>query len=337
MCAGNTFFSGADIAEFAGPPQEEAYRALFRRLEDLPVPVVAAMHGTVLGGGLEISLACHYRVALPGTRLGLPEITLGVIPGAGGTQRMPRLIGVDKTIELVLAAKPVDAAAAVELGFVDTLVAGDLRAAAVDFAAGLVAAGRGPRRTSARAVEPASATPEIIERLKKSAAKQYPNRLAPLTAVEAISAEARLPFEAGLEYETELANQAKATDESRALVHVFFAERATRKVPGLGSASARPVRSAAVVGSGTMGGGIAICFANAGLPVLVLDSDRQALDRGLAVVERTYGSMVKRGRITAEEQQRRMSLIRGTLDYADLAAHCTRRKQCSQYDYRDKR
>ena len=140
-----------------------------------------------------------------------------------------------------------------------------------------------------------------------------------MTAIEAITAAARLPFEDGLVYETELANQAKATDESRALVHVFFAERATRKVPGLGPASARPVRSAAVVGSGTMGGGIAICFANAGLPVTVLDADRQALERGLAVVELSYGSMVKRGRITADEQQRRMALIRGTIDYADLA------------------
>ncbi len=136
MCSGSTFFSGADIAEFSGPPQEEAYRALFRRLEGLPVPVVAAMHGTVLGGGLEIALACHYRIALPGTRFGLPEITLGVIPGAGGTQRMPRLIGVEKTLELILDAKPVDAATAVELGFVDAVVEGDLRAAAIDYATG---------------------------------------------------------------------------------------------------------------------------------------------------------------------------------------------------------
>ena len=320
MCSGSTFFSGADIAEFGGPPQEEAYRALFRRLEGLPVPVIAAMHGTVLGGGLEISLACHYRIALPGTRFGLPEITLGVIPGAGGTQRMPRLIGVERTLDLILDAKPVDAATAVKLGFLDEVVDGELRAAALAYVTRLVAAGRGPRRTSERNVDPASATDEIIERSRKRAAQQYPNRRAPLTAIEAVTASARLPLEAGLEYETRLANEAKATDEARALVHVFFAERATRKVPDVPpDAKARPVKSGAVVGSGTMGGGIAMCFANAGLPVTLLDSSREALDRGLAVVERNYDSMVKRGRIEPGERDRRLALIRGTLEYADFA------------------
>ncbi len=321
MCSGSTFFSGADIAEFSGPPQEEAYRALFRRLEALTVPLVAAMHGTVLGGGLEIALACHYRIALAGTRLGLPEVTLGVIPGAGGTQRMPRLIGVARTLDLILGAKPVDAATAVELGFVDAIVSGELRQAAIEYAAGLAAAGRGPRRTSERSVDPSSATPAIIERFRERAAQQYPNRSAPLTAIEAVAAAARLPLEEGLLYETQLANQAKATDESRALVHVFFAERATRKVPGLPAGTIpRPVRSGGVVGAGTMGGGIAICFANAGLPVTVLEASGEALERGLAVVERTYASMVKRGRIGPDEASRRMSLIRGTLDYSDLAS-----------------
>jgi 3-hydroxyacyl-CoA dehydrogenase len=320
MCSGSTFFSGADISEFSGPPQEEAYRALFRRLEGLPVPVVAAMHGTVLGGGLEIALACHYRIARPGTRFGLPEITLGVIPGAGGTQRMPRLIGVEKTLDLVLSAKPVDAAMARELGFLDEVVDGELRAAAIDYAAALIAAGRGPRRTSERTVDPASATAEIIERCRKRAAQQYPNRRAPLTAIEAVAAAARLPLEDGLVYETRLANEAKVTDEARALVHVFFAERATRKVPDLPPGTTpRPVRSGAVIGSGTMGGGIAICFANAGLPVTVLDASREALDRGLAVVARSYDSMVKRGRLSSEEKDRRLALITGTLEYTDLA------------------
>jgi 3-hydroxyacyl-CoA dehydrogenase len=320
MCAGSTFFSGADIAEFGGPPQEEAYRALFRRIEQLRVPVVAAMHGTVLGGGLELALACHYRIALASARFGLPEITLGVIPGAGGTQRMPRLIGVDKTLDLILAAKPVGAATAVELGFIDQLVAGELRDAALDYATGLIAAGRGPRRTSERAVDPASATSEVIERHRQRVARQYPDRIAPLTAIDAVAAAARLPFEAGLEYETRLANEAKATDESRALVHVFFAERAARKVPDLPpGTTARPVRAGAVIGSGTMGGGIALCFANAGLPVTVLDAGAEALARGLAVVDRTLDSMVRRGRVDAAERDRRRGLIRGSVDYADLA------------------
>jgi 3-hydroxyacyl-CoA dehydrogenase len=321
MCAGKTFFSGADISEFSGPPQEEAYRALFNRIENLAVPVVAAMHGTVLGGGLEIALACHYRIAAPGARFGLPEITLGIIPGAGGTQRMPRLIGVAKTLDLVFSAKPVDAATGVDLGFIDAIVAGELRAAAIDYATSLVVAGKGPRPTGARGVDPATATPEIIELFKAQAARQYPHREAPLTAIEAVSASARLPLAEGLVYETELANVAKATVESRALVHVFFAERATRKVPGLATgAAARPVESGGVVGSGTMGGGIAICFANANVPVTVLDVSQEALNRGFATIDRTYESMVKRGRITATEKARRMGLIHGTLDYADLGA-----------------
>jgi 3-hydroxyacyl-CoA dehydrogenase len=317
MCAGKTFFSGADISEFSGPPQEVAYRELFGRLEGWSVPVVAAMHGTVFGGGVEIGLACHYRIASPGTRFGLPEVTLGIIPGAGGTQRMPRLIGVEKTLELVLNAKPVVADAAVTLGFVDAVVEGDLLTAAVVYAQRLIARGDGPRRTRDRKV--ATVKPAVIERFRAEAGRLYPNRVAPYTAIEAISASARLDFDAGLVYETKLVNEAKATVEARALTHLFFAERATRRVPDLpADVRARPIRSGAVVGSGTMGGGIAIAFANAGLPVTVLDVSREALDRGLAVVDRTYESMVKRGRLSAADMTERRKLISGTLDYAQL-------------------
>ncbi|MFO7277799.1 MAG: 3-hydroxyacyl-CoA dehydrogenase NAD-binding domain-containing protein, partial [Pseudomonadota bacterium] len=320
LCKGSTFFSGADINEFSGPPKEEEYRRLFAQWEGMSVPVVAGMHGTVLGGGLELSLACHYRVAAPGTRLGLPEVTLGIIPGAGGTQRMPRLIGVEKTLELILSGRPVDAAKAVELGFVDAVIEGDLAQGTIEFAKRLVAEGKGPRRTSERNVDPATATDEIIARLTEQAKKQYPNRQAPFFAIDAVRASLRLPLEEGLKYEEELANRSKATTEAKALIHVFFAERETRKIPGLpADVKARPVQKAGVVGAGTMGGGIAICFANAGIPVTVLDATREALDRGLKRVEETFDSMVKRGRITAEDKAKRMSLIRGTLDYADFA------------------
>ena len=319
VCEGSTFFSGADIGEFAGPPKEAEYRDLFRQIEQLPIPVVAGMHGVVMGGGLEISLACHYRVAVAGTRFGLPEVTLGIIPGAGGTQRMPRLIGVEKTLDLILAARPVDVATGIALGFIDAEVAGDARSGAVAFARTLVEDGRGPRRTRDRAVDPATATPAILERLSSQARSQYPNREAALTAVEAVSAAAKLPFEEGLLYETELANRSKATVESKALIHVFFAERDTRRVPGLpADAKPRKVASAGVVGAGTMGGGIAISFANAGLPVTILDSTQEALERGLEVIDKTYESMVKRGRLTAAEKSQRMGLIRGTLDYSGL-------------------
>jgi 3-hydroxyacyl-CoA dehydrogenase len=319
ICEGSTFFSGADIGEFSGPPKEEEFRRLFNSIEQLNVPVVAAMHGTVLGGGLEIALACHYRIAAPGTRFGLPEVTLGIIPGAGGTQRMPRLIGVEKTIELVLGARPVDTAKALELGFLDQVVDGALRIRAVAFARELVAAAKGPRRTGEMKVDPASAGESVIARAAEAARRQYPNRQAPLTAIDAIAAAARLPLDQGLEYETELANRCKATTEARALIHVFFAERETRKIPGIAAEPKKPAaKQAAIVGAGTMGRGIAICFANAGIPVTVLDASRDALERGLADVDSTYESMVKRGRLSAEDKARRRALITGALDYASV-------------------
>ena len=316
VCDGSTFFSGADIGEFAGPPKEEEYRVLFNRFEALPFPVVAAMHGTVMGGGLEIALACHYRAAAPGTRLGLPEVTLGIIPGAGGTQRLPRLIGVEKTLELIIGARPVDAARALAQGILDKVIEGDLRAGALAWAKDLAGSGKGPRRTGEMTVDTATATDEIIERFRAQAGKQYRGRQAPLTAIDAVRASVTMPLAKGLAYETELVNGAKATTESRALVHVFFAERETRRIPDIpAEAKARPVRSAVIVGSGTMGGGIAICFANAGMPVTMIDASQEALDRGLAAVDAAYASMVKRGRLAADEKTKRMALIRGSLDY----------------------
>ncbi len=318
-CEGKTFCSGADIGEFSGPPKEAEYRALFARLEGSSVPVIVALHGTVLGGGLELALACHYRLAAPGTRLGFPEVTLGIIPGAGGTQRMPRLIGVEKTLELIINAKPIEAAEALELGILDQIVEGDLRTGALAYAAKLLAAGGGPRPTSARSVDPKTAGDETIERLTALARKLYPNREAALSAIKAVRASVGLPFDQGLMAENDIVDQTKATVESRALIHVFFAERATRRVVGLPDGEARAIRSGGVVGAGTMGGGIAMCFANAGLPVTVVDADQAALDRGFGVIDRNYASMVKRGRLTGEEHAQRMALIRGSLDYAELA------------------
>ena len=318
-CAGSTFLSGADINEFDGPPREEEYRRLFNAYEQLDVPVVAALHGTVLGGGLEFSLACHYRVAAPRTRVGLPEVSLGIIPGAGGTQRMPRLIGVEKTIDLVLSARPIDAPVALELGIIDRIIDGDLAEGAVAFARELVAAGKGPRRTGEMTVDPATATDEIIARMTERAKKEYPNREAPFTAIEAIRASARLPLDKGLEYETELANKSKATIEAKGSIHVFFAERESRKVPDLPpDTKPRTVERAGIVGCGTMGSGIAICFANANIPVTVLEVSEQALEKGLAQIDSILESRVKRGRMTAEEKAQRLALIRGTLDYNDF-------------------
>ncbi len=316
-CAGSTFFSGADIGEFSGPPREAEYRALFARLERRPVPVVAALHGTVLGGGLEIALACHYRVAAPGCRMGFPEVTLGIIPGAGGTQRLPRLIGIERAANLVIDAAPIDAQAALQLGIIDAVIETDLRSGAVEFARALVARGAPPRPVGALEAAPVDAA--VIERLQAKARTKYPNRQAAMTAIEAISAAARLPFEEGLLLEERLANVAKATVESRGAVHVFFAERESRRVVGVADAAARPVRLAGIVGAGTMGGGIAMCFANAGIPVILLDATQANLDRGLRVIDGNYDSMVKRGRLSGEDKAKRMKLISGSLDYAALA------------------
>ncbi len=319
-CEGSTFFSGADIGEFGGPPKEEEYRTLFNAIEKLPYPVVAAMHGTVMGGGLEIALACHYRVAAPGTRFALPEVTLGIIPGAGGTQRMPRLIGVERTLEMVLSARPVDTAVAQQYGFLDRVIEGDLLAGAVDFARSLADEGGEPRRTGQLKVDPATATDEIVARFVEQANTQYRNRSAAHTAIDAIRAAARLPIDEGLAYETKLVNEAKETTESKALVHAFFADRETRKVPDIpSSAKARPIACGAIIGAGTMGGGIAIAFANAGIPVIVLDTSRDALDRGMKGIAKTYDSMVQRGRLTEDAKAKRMALISGVLEYEALA------------------
>jgi 3-hydroxyacyl-CoA dehydrogenase len=320
LCEGSTFFSGADIGEFGGPPKEEEYRTLFARFESLPVPVVAVMHGTVLGGGLEIALACHYRIAHPRARFGFPEVTLGIIPGAGGTQRMPRLIGAEKALDLILSARPVDVQTALQYGFLDAVVEGDLRTGAIADARRLIAEGKGPRPTRDLVVDQATATPEVFERMTALARKQYPKRTAALTAIEAVQASVKTPLAEGLLIEEQLSNRAKATPECKGSIHAFFAERATRKVADLPAGTkGRPIKKAAIVGAGTMGGGIAICFANAGIPVALLDADAKSLERGLATLDRTYESQVKRGRLTAEEKAKRMGLIRGSLDYADLA------------------
>jgi 3-hydroxyacyl-CoA dehydrogenase len=320
MCEGSTFFSGADIGEFSGPPREVEYRTLFNGIEALELPVVAAMHGTVMGGGLEIALACHYRIAAPNTRFALPEVTLGIIPGAGGTQRLPRLIGAARALEFILAAKPVGTPQAMEMGFLDALIEGDLKAGACGYARSLLAAGSGPRRTGEMKVDPATATEEAFQRLTQEARKLYPNRNAGQVAVLAVRKASQSSLSEGLEFETALVNECKTSVESRGAVHVFFAERDSRRVPGIGEeVRAAPVKSAAVIGAGTMGGGIAICFANAGIPVTMLDTDDAALVRGVANVERTYQSMVDRGRLSAADKAQRLGLIRTTLEYGDLS------------------
>ena len=319
-CGGSNFFTGADINEFSGPPKEAEYRELWARFEGLEVPMIAAMHGSSIGGGLELALACHYRIATPKAKFLLPEVTLGIIPGAGGTQRLPRLIGVENALRMIFDARPVEAPKARELGLIDSLIEGDLAAGALKYAQDLVASGAGPRRTSERRVDAGVFTPDFINRWQAEARRLYPNRTAALTALESVKTGASLPFVEGLLAEDRFANQTKGTVEARGSIHVFFAERESRKVEGLPPDTApRSIGRAGVIGAGTMGGGIAIAFANAGVPVTLLDANEPGLTKGLATVDATFESMVKRGRIDAAEKARRLGFITGSLKYADLA------------------
>jgi len=318
-CAGSTFFSGADIREFNGPPKEVEYRTLFARFENQNVPVVAALFGTALGGGFEITLACHYRIAAAKTRVGFPEVTLGIIPGAGGTQRLPRLIGAEKALDMIIGARPIDAETALAYGAIDRIAQGDVKEAAITYAKELITQGKGPRRTCEMKVDAATATPEIFSAREAEARRLYPNRVAAQTAIAAVRASLTKPFAEGLLYEEELVNNAKARPESKGAVHVFFAERETRKITDIpADTRARKIEKAAIIGAGTMGGGIAICFANAGMPVTILDVDEEGLKRGLAGIDATYSAMVRRGRLTEDEKAQRMGLIKGSLDYDDV-------------------
>lgn len=312
LCEGKTYFSGADIGEFNGPPKEEEYRNLFLRFENLNIPVITGMYGTVMGGGLELALACHYRIALEATRFALPEVTLGIIPGAGGTQRMPRCIGIEKTLEMVVNASMVGADEGKALGFIDEVCQDDLAGFTQSYALAMVERKGSARPTSAHAVSPVAA--DVIEKFKEVARKKYPHQTAAQTAIEAIVSSARLPFLDGLKYETELVNQAKKSPECKGLIHLFFAERETAKIPGISDAVAtRPVEKVAVIGAGTMGTGIAICFANAGIPCTLIDVNREGLERGLKNIDSNYESRVARGRITSAQKQASMALIDGKL------------------------
>ncbi|MFM1885165.1 MAG: hypothetical protein RL026_322 [Pseudomonadota bacterium] len=316
-CAGRTFMAGADISEFGGymPPPE--LRNVLYAFESLPQPIVVALHGTALGGGVEVALAGHYRIADRNAKLGFPEITLGVVPGAVGTQRLPRLIGAENALKMFLDGKPVGAEEAKTLGLVDEVVDGDLRAAAVAYAQRLVAEGKGPRRIRDATVAPLSA--ERIAELRAAARKQHKGITTPELDIQAVRASWELPFLEGQAVERAISDGSLATPESSAMRHLFFAERAVADVPGITPADKpREIKSAGIIGSGTMGGGIAMAFANAGIAVTLIDIDQAALDRGLATVRKNYDVSVKRGRMTPGDVEQRMSLIGASTSYDAL-------------------
>lgn len=321
-CAGRTFVSGADITEFGSPKAlaSPSLRDLCAQLEDLPKPVVAAIHGTALGGGLELALACHYRIAVPSAKLGLPEVKLGLLPGAGGTVRLPRVVGPEKAVSMIVTGTPVSAGEAKEAGLVDAIAENDLVADAVAFAKG--AAGKPLVRIRDRddMLAPVRANTEGFEGRIKELTRKARGLEAPIAAANAVRNAIEMPFDEALTTELDTFRRLLVGDQSRAQRHLFFAEREAAKVAGVGKEDApRPVKRAGVIGAGTMGGGIAMSLANGGIPVTILEMSDEALQRGLGTIEKNYGVSVERGSISPEERDARLGRITGTTDYANLA------------------
>ena len=322
--AGKMFCGGADIRQFGQTPPADAANlpAVINRIENSSKPVVAAIHGVAAGGGLEVGLGCHYRLASTGTRLGLPEVTLGFVPGAGGTQRLPRLIGVQNALDVIVNGRLLPSERAQALGIVDEVVDGDLLTRAVTFARRLVGQPDAVRKVSERqeGLEDARSNPAIFSDFRKKMARRARGFDAPYACVECIEYAVTLPFEAGLAKEREIFSSLVTSDQAKAQRHVFFAEREVAKIPDVPKDTpSLAVETAAVIGSGTMGGGIAMNFANAGLPVTVFEVSQDALDKGMATIRKNYAATVSKGRLAQAEMDRRMSLISPTLSYDDLA------------------
>ena len=315
--AGRTFVAGADIGELQRADLPELHN-LLAACENLPKPLVVAIHGTALGGGLELAMAGHYRVAVAGAQVGQPEVNLGIIPGAEGTQRLPRLAGIARALEMCVTGAPIGAEDALAAGIIDRIVTGDLLDGAV--AAALEAASAGGPWPKASDRGEKLGTPDenlnLFAAARQQAGRVRRNQTAPLKAVAAIEAAAALPFAEGCLAERALFTECLASPQARAMMHAFFAEREAAKVPGIDKgALVHEIGSVALVGAGTMGGGIAMAFANAGIAVRITDSDSAALDRGMATIRRNYENSVRKGRFTPDVMQQRMSLIRPQAGY----------------------
>ena len=317
--SGRTFMAGADITEFGKPPVPPGLGDVIEALERAAKPVVAALHGTALGGGLEVALGCHYRVAVASAKLGLPEVKLGIIPGAGGTQRLPRVVGVEKALDMIVSGAPIGADEALACGLLDAVVTGDPTAAAISWTAGLVRRGGAPRRTSERAIDPASAPADVFSAKRASLRRHPSGPQAPLACIDAVEGATRLPFPEGLALESKLFRECLGGPYAPALQHVFFAERKAATIPDIGKEVApRAVESVGVIGAGTMGAGIAMNFLNAGIPVTIVETRQEALTRGVATIRSTYDSLVSRGRLAAEEADSRMERLTPALELDSL-------------------
>ena len=316
---GRGFSAGADITEFGKTRKAPLLAEILDALELCPKPVVAAIHGVALGGGLELALCCHYRVADANARVGLPEVKIGLIPGAGGTQRLPRLTGVEAAVEIITSGRMVDAAEAKAFGVVSEVYDAELEARSVEFIREkLSASGSHPAVRDLDVADPRDAA--WFDEKRKALAKRARGQLSPLRCADALQAACEMDFEAGLAREREIFAECIDSPQREGLIHYFFAEREATKIPGLSEdAKPRPVARAAVIGCGTMGGGIAMCFANAGIPVTVMEVDDTAIERGMATVAKNYARSVSRGSITQAVMDERMGMFSTVTDMAGIA------------------
>ena len=317
-CGGRTFIAGADIREFGKPLKAPGLPDVVNQIEAMEKPVVAALHGTTLGGGLEVALCCHYRVAVPTAKIGLPEVKLGIIPGAGGTQRLPRIAGPANALDAIVSGRHVSAKEALGWGVIDELTDGDLVEAALALAESKIS--EGPRRTGEMTIDAQEFGADFFAGFRKSIARKTRGFFAPEQCIKAVEASVALPLAEGLKRERELFVECMSNPEAKALQHVFFAERQVSRIPGVTKETPRrDIKKVGIIGAGTMGGGIAMNFANVGMPVVILDMQQDALDRGLKVVRGNYERSVKSGRMTIEQVDARMELFQGTLSYDDLS------------------
>ncbi len=318
ICDGRTFIAGADISEFGGASKGASLFDVQTIMEDSPKAVIAAIHGTALGGGLEVALTAHYRVAVPSAKVGLPEVNLGLLPGAGGTQRLPRIVGAEKALEMMTSGSHVPGKAAAAMGLVDELVEeGNLRAGAIAFAKKVVAENWPLKKVRDREV---SADPQVFADFRKANARKFRGFKAPESNIQCIEAAVNLPFEEGLAVERKLFIELMTGPQSAAQRYVFFAERAANKIPDVGDdVEVLPIKSVGVIGAGTMGGGISMNFLNAGIPVKIVEMKQEALDRGLGVIRKNYENTAKKGRLTQDDVEKRMAALTGSLELSDLA------------------
>jgi 3-hydroxyacyl-CoA dehydrogenase len=323
ICAGRTFFAGADISEFGKPKQDPDLLAVLDTIESGAKPVVAAIHGTALGGGYELALVCHYRIAVPSAKVGLPEVHLGLLPGAGGTQRLPRIVGAAAALDIMVSGTPVPAKKALALGMIDALAEeGRLREDAIAFARRILADGQPLSRVRDRQdkVDPDKGNTTLFDDFRRRNARVMRGFKAPASIVQAVEAAVELPFDQGMARERALFYELHDSIESAAQRSTFFAERQTVRIPDVpASTETIPIRTVGVIGAGTMGGGIAMNFLNAGLPVTLVETSQEALDRGIGVIRRNYENTARKGRITQEQVEQRMALITPALGLEALA------------------